>query len=217
MLFRMIVEKKHRYEALLLSLIGFIFATPMLPGGRIGDVLFGGLFLLVIFLVSFSLTTHLTARWSLFFLGILSLIFGALVHYGVIFAILSRVTMFLFFCTAIGVLGHDIFNKTSPRVDHLYGAIIIYFLIGITYALAYQFFQLINPQELIISGTGLPVTKPFDLYYFSFITLGTVGYGDIIAHGQFAKIISMLESMTGLFYLAIMVASLVGVFQSEKK
>lgn len=212
----MFVKKEHRYRALLISLMAFVFLSPMLPKSLLGDIIVGGLFLLVIFSASFNLSTHLAAHWTLPLFGILTLIFQALVHYDVSFAIMYRVMMFLFFCTAIGVFGRDVFKETHPGIDHIFGAITIYFLIAITYATAYLFFQLINPQELIIGDTGLPVTNSFDLYYFSFITLSTVGYGDIIAQGQFAKIVCMFESMTGIFYIAILVASLQEIFQSSK-
>jgi hypothetical protein len=211
----MLVKQEHRYKVLLISLIGFIFVSPLLPRGRVGDIVVGSLFLLVIFSAPIKLSTY--TRWCLPLFAALSLFFGAFVHYGLAFALLNRVMTLLFFGTTIRALGRDIFNETHPRIDHLYGAIIIYFLIGIIYALAYQVFQLINPQELIIANTGLALTNPFDFFYFSFITLGTVGFGDVIAHGQFAKIISMLESMTGLFYLAMLVARLVGFFQSSRK
>jgi len=205
----LLVKNEHRYEVLLISLVGFLFLSPLLPEGRTGYLLYVSLFLLVIFSASFNLSAHLIARWGMLLFGILSLIFKALASLGLTFALASQLMMFLFFCTAIGAFARDVFTVDRPRIDHIYGAILIYFLIGMSYALAYQFFQLISPQEFIHSSTRLPVKNSFDLYYFSFITLGTVGYGDIIPQGQFAKIATMLESMTGLFYLAILVASLV--------
>jgi hypothetical protein len=205
-------NKGHRYKAVLITLIAFIFISPHLPPGPIGDILVAGIFFLVICATSFHLSSQVIARWFLPLFGILSLIFGAFIHINVTAAILSRVMMFLFFCTAIWVFGQDVFNKKSPHSDLIYGAIIIYFLIGITYAIAYLFLQELSSKEFIIANTGLAVSNPFDLYYFSFITLATVGYGDIIAKGQFAKIICMLESITGLFYFAILVSSLIGIF-----
>jgi len=50
--------------------------------------------------------------------------------------------------------------------------------------------------------------NPYNLYYFSFITLTTVGFGDIAVVSLPARSIVILESITGIFYLAIIVASL---------
>ena len=54
-------------------------------------------------------------------------------------------------------------------------------------------------------------------YYYSFVTLTTVGYGDILALTKAARALSSLEAITGQLYLAIMISRLVGLHASQVK
>jgi uncharacterized membrane protein len=51
--------------------------------------------------------------------------------------------------------------------------------------------------------------------YFSFVTLCTVGYGDIVPLSLMARMLSILEAITGLFYMTVLVARLVALYSSE--
>jgi len=53
--------------------------------------------------------------------------------------------------------------------------------------------------------------------YYSFITMTTVGYGDILAITKSARALSILEAITGQLYLAIMIGRLVGLHASQSK
>lgn len=67
-------------------------------------------------------------------------------------------------------------------------------------------------------GDGTPATKPtsFDCYYYSFSTLTTLGYGDITPVAKYARILAILESITGPIYLAIFVAQIIGMNIAQK-
>ena len=54
-----------------------------------------------------------------------------------------------------------------------------------------------------------------DLTYFSFVTLTSLGYGDVSPLTPIAKVVVVLEAMTGMLYLAIVVASMVGALQRD--
>jgi Ion channel len=60
-----------------------------------------------------------------------------------------------------------------------------------------------------------PADRQTDLLYFSLITLSTIGYGDIVPLSGEARILAALEGVTGVLYIAITVALLVGRFRSE--
>jgi voltage-gated potassium channel Kch len=51
--------------------------------------------------------------------------------------------------------------------------------------------------------------------YFSFVTLTTLGYGDISPATPIAEVIVILEAVTGMFYLAVIVASLIGAMRNK--
>ena len=56
----------------------------------------------------------------------------------------------------------------------------------------------------------------FNGFYFSFITLRTVGYGDITPASRIARRLAAMEAMTGLLYVAILIARLVSLYSSPK-
>ena len=57
----------------------------------------------------------------------------------------------------------------------------------------------------------------FNAFYFSFITLCTVGYGDITPVSKVAKMLAALEAMTGVLYVAVLIARLVGINSSRRR
>jgi hypothetical protein len=63
-------------------------------------------------------------------------------------------------------------------------------------------------------STGAPgdlVSRVMQMRYFSFTTLMTIGYGDIVPHTQMARTIALLEALLGQFYLVVLIGRLVGL------
>src|SRR6266480_3728242 len=65
-------------------------------------------------------------------------------------------------------------------------------------------------------NAGKHSIRGFNAFYFSFITLSTVGYGDITPVSKVARMLSAMEAMTGLLYLAVLIARLVALYSSPK-
>jgi len=102
-------------------------------------------------------------------------------------------------------------NLLSQRVitaNLIYCAISIYLLIGILWAGIYVVLEGISPG----SFTGLSETT--DLLYFSFVTLTTVGYGDVSPLSILAKRLAVFEAAMGGIYMAIIIAMIVGRYMS---
>jgi hypothetical protein len=94
---------------------------------------------------------------------------------------------------------------TTRRIQ---GAIAVYLLLGFIWAQAYELVALWHPGAFTgtVDGRGsLPWT------YYSFVTLTTMGYGDIMPVHPLARAIAVLEALTGQLYLAIMLARLVSL------
>jgi len=98
--------------------------------------------------------------------------------------------------------------------DKIYGAICVYFLFGYAWAFAYSLIEEVQPE----SFTSLTSVEPHDLVsrvmqmrYFSFVTLASVGYGDIVPHTQTARTMAVLEAILGQFYLVALIGRLVGL------
>ncbi len=104
-------------------------------------------------------------------------------------------------------------NSRAVARAELYTAVNIYLLLGLLWAAIYLAIDSFSPGS-IQTGSG-PTDRQTELLYFSLITLSTVGYGDIVPLSGPARIVTALEGMTGVLYIAITVAFLVGRFRSE--
>lgn len=100
--------------------------------------------------------------------------------------------------------------------DALFGAVCGYLLLGIIWGLVYSSLETFRPGSFDISETHAVQPGNASQYrgilgYYSLVTLTTLGYGDITPTTPTARTLSWLEAVTGQFYLAILVAGLVGL------
>lgn len=107
----------------------------------------------------------------------------------------------------------------SQRVtgDVIAGALASYLMIGLTWALGYGLVEKIAPGSIAVTGGGgtdLPT-----LIYFSYITLMTIGYGDVTPVSPIARTLAVLEGLFGITFTTIILAALVAILlrgQQEK-
>lgn len=95
--------------------------------------------------------------------------------------------------------------------NKILGAICLYLLLGLIWAVAYTLLQLEFPNSFqVMSEQKQWFTLFPDFVYFSFVTITTLGFGDISPTLPIARFLVYLEAIVGQLYLAILVASLVG-------
>jgi len=99
--------------------------------------------------------------------------------------------------------------------NKIVGAICIYLLLGLIWTLLYLLIAQAIPQAF----NGLEHLVWYDNFsdvaYYSFVTLTTLGYGDISPIIPIARFVVYMEAIVGVFYMAILVASLIGIKVSE--
>ena len=103
-------------------------------------------------------------------------------------------------------------------VEVLCGSIAAYLMLGLMWTVAYWLVDQLTPGGAFSFNTnrGGQSINGFTGFYFSFITLSTVGYGDITPVSRFARWLAALEAMTGLLYVAVLIARLVSLYSSAK-
>jgi hypothetical protein len=98
-------------------------------------------------------------------------------------------------------------HHPSVSIRTMLGAVTIYVLIGLFFALIYRSMLQFEPTSFSAANG---VLDPASMQYFSFVTLTTVGFGDIVAVGSGARTAVALEALIGQIYLVTVVAMVVG-------
>lgn len=126
-------------------------------------------------------------------------------------AIVSKITDVLFFGFTTAVLLHHVLADREVTADTLYGAACVYLLSGLTWSLLYGLVELLHPGSFqTASGQGVTWS---DLLFFSFVTLTTLGYGDITPVSSPARSLATVQAVFGVLYNAILIARLVGLYR----
>jgi hypothetical protein len=121
-------------------------------------------------------------------------------------------------CLGSLFLGYTIFlvlqhllSAQKVTTDLLFGGGSVYLMLGILWAFFYAILQQVEPSTFVAPEEV--VAYSFDtILYYSFTTLTTLGYGDILPVSPFARTLAILEAITGVLYTAILVARLMGIY-----
>ena len=99
-------------------------------------------------------------------------------------------------------------RATSVDAEHLYAALSAYLLAGIFFGSFYWVLEQIGPGTFAATGDFSRMSA----LYFSFVTLATLGYGDIVPRTDVARGLAIVEGVGGQLFLAVMVARLVSLY-----
>jgi hypothetical protein len=111
------------------------------------------------------------------------------------------------------------FALSARAVDreHLYAGLSAYLLAGIFFGVFYWVVERTWPGSLAISGEEMPSSFSLPLaIYYSFVTLATLGYGDIVPRSEVVRGLAIMEAVAGQLYLAVMIARLVSLYVLEE-
>ncbi|MCX5817642.1 MAG: potassium channel family protein [Proteobacteria bacterium] len=208
------IEKiiENKYSLLLFSLILLIVLSPIVDSYRL-IAFFAESFLFMAIIV--IMLRILDAGKTLFVISVSFAFFGILFHYLATFIVqnkhiglLALFTYMLYIAIAIIFMLKKIFSEKRVTGDTIKGSISIYIFIGIWWQIFYTAIWVINPASFILQINR--IDSP-DFFYFSFTTMTTLGYGDVIPKSYTAKTAAVLQAITGQMYLAVLVARLVGL------
>ena len=125
----------------------------------------------------------------------------------------NNVLAAIFFTFTACLLLADVLGKGAVTADKIYGALCVYLLIGLTWGFMFLTLEGCQPGSFVFGQARLSGIEkdPATLVYFSFVTLSTVGYGDITPLSPPARSFAFMEAIIGQIYLAVLVARLVGL------
>jgi hypothetical protein len=203
---------ENRFLIMLVALLGVILFHPLIDNvvhiQFLIGILISFLFLSGIFAVSFkkhqpiiasllALPTF-TLMWASYFVDI-----GGFEHLKNLFGMLFMLFMII-------LLLEHFFRQDAINREVIFGALVVYLLMGLMWGYGYTLLEHLLPGSFTHPAniSELDVTT-FD--YFSFVTMTTLGYGDIIPASEPAKAMVTTQAVTGQVYLAVLVARLVGL------
>src|SRR6266550_2039280 len=110
-----------------------------------------------------------------------------------------------------------ILRAPSVNTEVLCASISAYLMLGLMWTVAYWLVDQITPGAFAFNTNGgRQSMNGFNAFYFSFVTLSTVGYGDITPVSKAARMLAAMEAMTGLLYVAVLIARLVALYSTPK-
>ena len=127
-----------------------------------------------------------------------------------------RVLYFVFLSYIATYIFRYLFESSNVTADMLFASICLYFFVGMIFAMIYSITYIVDPQAFNLPGTSASV-EDSSFFYFSIVSLSTLGYGDILPVSHFARSLAMLETIIGQFYLAFVVARLVGLYAQSAR
>ena len=210
---------QHRYRVLFYSLLLTLVGAPILKAlvGS-GDLLlvFVGLNLLAAALQLDSKKGRLTLLAIVVTAVLLKIVALQAGH-----AILSTASLVLWTLIALFAVFNAlrfVLRSSAITAEHLYAALSAYLLAGVFLGVLYWAAEETWPGSLVVNGPG--ASHPFllaDGIYFSFITLATVGYGDMVPGNGVVRGLAVVEAIAGQFYLAVMIARVMSLFMREAR
>jgi len=203
---------KERFLFLLISILSFLVLSPLLRG-FIGISILLKIFLTVVFITAIYAVSQkklffvigsllafpmLAATWSTYIVEIPSLL------------LVGNCFGILFFAFAVVNILSFVFEQHEVTLDVIYGAIVVYLLIAMMWALIFSLVESLQPGSFTLAQSQIQDSN-FPFYYYSFVTITTLGYGEITPVTDIARSFAFLEAVVGQIYLVVLVARLVGI------
>jgi hypothetical protein len=122
----------------------------------------------------------------------------------------------LFLAYAVWVILGYVLAQSEVTLDSINGALCAYLLLGLIWTIGYATIESLAPGSFVETVKGAsrgdlaPTEHMFSFAYYSFMTLTSVGHGDILPVAAAARTLTVLEALVGQIYLVVLVARLVG-------
>lgn len=208
---------RRRFAWLFFSLLFTMVAAPMLSAAglstRFMESFLWGNVLAAVMITLLDFRTH--AGFAL--LGLVLVVRGAyaLLDYEPLLATSQGIGASICLLS-ICIMLRFVLSEGTVTTERIFAALDVYLLLGVMCGLLFCLFEEEWPGSFSFQGSMAPENKRNVLahtIYFSFVTLGTLGYGDVIPVGGPARALAVAEAISGQMYLVVVVARLVSLYK----
>jgi len=117
---------------------------------------------------------------------------------------------------AIKELASEIKNAKVINMNIVSGAVCTYLLIGVMFAFLYSLLFMLDPTSFTNVSVSVDDVSPLNFLYYSFVTLTTLGFGDITPSSMTAKFWSITEAIMGVLFIAVLIGRIVSLVGNKK-
>ena len=214
-------KKQHNFINLFLSLIFLLFGVSFvnMETSVWSEEILDILMIVVILVAVKSLKIDNTWRWTVYALVIVFVLMTAVGKFidANLHVYLVLATLLIFFIGAFFIAAKEVLFVGEIDFNSVVGSLSLYLLLGLIWAVIYLILLVADPS----SFSGMEMQSWQQIFprviYYSFVTLTTLGYGDILPTTRIAEFFVYMEAVIGVFYMAIIVASLVSIHASTPK
>ncbi len=211
---------QQRFRAMLVALVMFLFVYPVFEEFEVTRIAFDS-FRTILFVLAFVIIFKVK-RLRVLAMGMAVPTFAGIWTYSFFGNRLSPALDSLFHFVAAAFLGiavatilRKVYDDEDVTSDSICGAFCGYLLVGVIFGHLFSIAEILRPDSFIMSEQALVQFRNDDrgrylLTYFSMITITTVGYGDVTPATATTRGLAMIEAVAGQFYIAVLVAELIG-------
>lgn len=131
----------------------------------------------------------------------------------------SRLCSVVVLVACVAMIIRHVLRDSEVTIDTIFAAIVAYVLAALAFAAAYSALDVLAPESFSFPiGAATTENGAIELQtiYFSFVTIATLGYGDITPHLPFSQMLVVCEAMFGQFYVAVVLAWLVSMYARHR-
>jgi len=205
---------KSRFVGSFVSLLAFIFLAPILISIFDNLIVLEVIYLFIVATSLYAIKQHKRQMYLGSALAVIGIIFKSFNYVGghENIATVGHLALFLFYLIFIKAILADLLTLHGTSTDSICEAVVGYLMVGAAFAELYRVVNLFSPEAF----AGLEGAE--GLTYFSLVTLTTLGYGDIYPVTSVTRSLVILESVTGTFYMAVLVSHLVtGISRNHRR
>ncbi len=216
------IIEKNRFFFLFIALMLFFVLNPFFVDSTEDMTVFGILFTLTLFF-SVYIIKH---RSRFLIIGIIFATLSLIGHWTLLFITQNKevfvldyiVTIIFFMIITTAVLNYVLEDKKITS-STIFGAICGYLLIGLTWSFVHLIIYTLSPDAYTMTKglSNNPDVRVLHFIYYSFVTLSTLGFGDISPVSSAARTFSWIEAISGQIYLTVWIAQLIGLHIAQKK